>query len=299
LVFPANLTGRPNRSFDGILYRHPFGNSWYNSVQLSANQKYAHGLTWSGSYTFSRSIDITSGSQGSTDLNTGDFNEPNYYNRYELGKALSAFDSRHVFSFNSIYELPIGPGKSFGNTLAGPGKWILAGWQVGGIVSLRTGFPAWITISNRFSALGQKSETPDLMPGASNSPTTGSFQGCTQFPARADRPVGLSLGTPDLYFDPCAFAPPPARTLGNVGRNTLILPSSAVVDISLSKNFVLTETAALQVRFDGFNFFNKPNFSSPSRGMFDTQLRPTANPGRITSTNGTSRQLQFGARVTF
>jgi hypothetical protein len=298
LVFPANLTARPNPNFDGILYRHPFGNSWYNSAQLSVGHKYAYGLMWNGSYTFSKTIDITSGSQGGSDFSTGTFNESNYYHRH-LDKGLSVFDARHVVSFNSIYDLPVGPGKMFGSNMTGPTNWVLGGWQVGGIVSLRSGFPGWVTNTNRFPVLGQANETPDLVPGFSNSPTEGTFEGCALFPVREDRPVGMPLGGPDLYFDPCAFAPPPARTLGNVGRNTLVLPGRAAVDFTLSKNFAVTETADLQFRFEGFNFFNRVNFDQPAKNMFDASLRPATNPARITATRGSARQLQFSLKFTF
>lgn len=298
LVYPTSLTGLPNPNFGEILYRHAGSNSWYNSLQLNVTRKYAQGLQLGGSYTFSRSLDEVSGLSPASDSDVSPGRFLDYYHRF-LNKALSTFDARHVFSFNSIYELPVGPGKTFGGGLTGAGKWILAGWQLGGIVTMSTGFPSSIIVTDRFTSLGQRGDFPDLVPGASNSPTRGTFQGCTLFPSRDNRPSGAPLGTPDMYFDPCSFAPAPARTMGTVGRNTLILPGRATVDFSISKNFDVTETVNLQFRFEAFNFFNRPNFGAPERILFDSASRPQVNPGRIVNTVGTARQLQLGLKLTF
>jgi hypothetical protein len=299
LVFPTSLTGRPNRNFDVLRFRTPGGNTTYSSMQLNLTHKYAQGLQLSGSYTFSRATHEIGGLATASDTDTGPGVYSNYHHRAELNKGLSVFDSRHVATFNSTYELPFGSGKRFGGGLNGPASWLIAGWQLGGIVTLSAGFPSDMSVSSKFGSLGHTGERPDLVPGASNNPNEGTFQGCALFPVRADRPAGMALGGPDLFFDPCAFAPPPPRTIGNVGRNTLILPGRATIDVTLSKSFRLTEGGTLQFRFEGFNFLNKPGFRPPSRGVFDAQDRPTANPGRITSTLGTARQLQFGLKYTF
>jgi hypothetical protein len=304
LVFPANLTERPNTYFDLIRIRHTGYNSWYNSMQLNVTRKYAQGLQASGSYTFARNIDEISGIQTASDTDSGPNTLPNPHHK-DIYKGRSAFDSQHVFTFNSTYELPIGPGKTFGGGLAGVGKHLLAGWQLGGIASLAAGFPATAGMSARFSSLGHGNELPDLLPGYSNNPTSGTSAGCTLFrgpnDTRIDRviPAGTPLGTPDLYFDPCAFGFPAARTLGNLGRNTISMPGRITVDFNLSKNFDLTEVAKLQFRFEAFNLFNRPNFGTPSLSMFNTSGRPSATAGQITGTVGTSRQLQFALKLTF
>ena len=61
--------------------------------------------------------------------------DPNMY------KSLSQLDTRHLLTFYSTYELPIGPGKAFGSGLSGVGEKVLGGWQVNGIVTLRTALP--------------------------------------------------------------------------------------------------------------------------------------------------------------
>ena len=198
-----------------------------------------------------------------------------------------------MFSFNSTYELPIGPGKAFGNGLQGAGRQVLAGWQLGGIVSLRSGFAETVMLSNRLANFGVVEDSPDLAAGASNNPTKGVSIGC------AGIPQGTRVGTPDLWYDPCAFVLPPANALGNLGRNTLTMPGRATVDLSLMKNFDIKEAAKLQFRFEAFNLFNHTNLGTPARTVRNTSGVRNATAGRIDTTVGTPRQLQFALKLSF
>src|SRR5262249_35076051 len=159
---------------------------------------YSQGLQVNGSYTLSKNIDTISGVQTASDTNAGPNTIP-IYGLTQLYKGPSSFDARHVFSFNSTYELPVGPGKAFGNGLNGAAGQILAGWQFSGILSLRSGFAESVNISNRLANFGVNEEFPDLAPGASNNPTKGTSIGC------AGVAKGAPLGTPELWYDPCAF----------------------------------------------------------------------------------------------
>jgi hypothetical protein len=114
------------------------------------------------------------------------------------------------------------------------------------------------------------------------------------------------LGDPAKYFDPNAFALPPAGIYGNLARNSLIGPGLAKVDLSLSKRFQVTEMVDLDLRAEAFNLFNRPNFSIPSaRAIFSGVNATTGEPvrvssaGLITSTQTSSRQLQLGLKLIF
>jgi hypothetical protein len=274
--------------------------SSYHSFQMNVTRKYAQGLQMGGSYTFGKAIDHISGLQTSSDTSASTNSVPSIHHK-ESFRGLSAFDARHVFNFNSTYELPIGPGKALGSGLTGVGKWLLAGWQLGGVVALSAGFPTDITIGSRFGFLGHGTEYPDLAPGASNNPTSGTSLGCTLTISGGSRVIaaGTPVGTPDMYFDPCAFAFPAAQTLGNLGRNVVIMGGRAVVDFVLTKNMELTEAAKLQFRFEAFNLFNRVNLGIPSRSVFNARGQAPARAGEINSTMGTARQLQLGLRLTF
>ena len=287
---------RPNANFDNMRYRSPMANSWYNALQISASQRMRNGLQFSAAYTFSKNLDQISGLQSASDTDVG-FNQA-FYQNIAWTKGLSSFDSRNVFTASSTYDLPFGSGKMYGSGVTGAAAKVLGGWQLSGILSLRNGFPGQITRGNRYSGIGIAGETPDLAPGFSTNPTEGTYQGCAQYPATATRPAGLKLGTPEMYFDPCAFISPPDRTLGNVGRNTLILPGSASLDLTLGKDTQLTETTKLEFRFEAYNLFNRVNFSAPGRNVFTNANVPDPASGLIESSS-TARQLQFGLKLTF
>ena len=123
-------------------------------------------------------------------------------------------------------------------------------------------------------------------------------------------PAGQKLGGPDLYFDTCAFSIPVRGFLGTAGRNILRGPGFATLDFSVSKDSplgFLGESGALQFRAEFFNLLNRPNFLQPARTVYravstnpsNPPEAPIANAGRITSTSGTSRQVQLALKLIF
>lgn len=283
---------RPNPNFDNMRYRSPMANSWYNALQLSASQRIRQGLQFTASYTFSKNLDQISGLQTASDTDVG-FNQA-FYQNIDWTKGLSSFDSRNVFTLSSTYDLSMGPGRRYGSGLTGVAGKMLSGWQLSGIVTLRDGFPGQILRGNRYTALGIAAEVPDLVPGFSNNPISGTSAGCALFPGLA----GMKLGTPDLYYDPCAFVSPPDRILGNVGRNTLIMPGFALLDLTLGKDTQLTEAAKLEFRFEAYNLLNRVNLSAPGRNIMTNANVADPTAGQITSSDK-ARQLQLGMKVTF
>ena len=122
--------------------------------------------------------------------------------------------------------------------------------------------------------------------------------------------AGTPLGTPNLYFDPCAFAPQPLGTFGNLGRNILTGPSVWTLDFSAIKNFPITERRRLQLRVESFNTLNHPALGSPNTNWGGNTPKPAKNFGQIRDsvtggtffTAGTAyqmRQVQFALKYIF
>jgi hypothetical protein len=113
------------------------------------------------------------------------------------------------------------------------------------------------------------------------------------------------VGTPTLFFDPCAFAPQPLGTFGNLGRNTLIGPGLSDIDFLINKHFRLGEQRELQFRAEFFNILNHPNFEAPTatgRRIFAGGLNPapSSSAGVLPfQTTTSSRQIQFGLKFVF
>lgn len=73
-------------------------------------------------------------------------------------------------------------------------------------------------------------------------------------------------------------------------------------DFSLFKNnYVRRVSDAFNVQFraEFFNILNRTNFAPPldNRNVFDSSGNPIANAGLITSTQTSSRQIQFALKV--
>jgi len=273
--------GRRNPNFAGIWQRVTDSESFYNSLQVSVQKRMSHGWRAQASYTFSRSVDDSSG------INSQDFGNVVQYGMDwydpQRDRGLSAFDARHNLTFNWTWDLPIA--RESKGLVAG----FLKGWQVNNITTIRSGHPFTVEMGfNRSGNLNTTSfsrhERPNLKPGCSNNPI---------------------LGGPDRYWDVSCFSLPAANTYGDLGRNTLIGPGLVSIDLSLVKQFDLGRERTLQLRAECFNVPNHPNFSVPSGRIAFTGVNPDGSPviaptwGRITSTTTTSRQIQLGLKLGF
>src|SRR5262249_8052087 len=250
------------------------------------------GLQLQGSYTFSKSIDMSGGlfSEEANNAAVGVAIPDNIFNE----RGLSNFDIRHNVVLNVLYELP------FGKNAHGLAGQLGKGWGIGSIATFASGVP--FTVENSANRSQNKlsgasfADRPNLAPGASNNPTKGVSRGCAGVPA------GTPAGTPALYFDPCAFLPQPLGTFGNLARNTLLGPGTAEVDVSVTKNFPIREGKRLQLRAEAFNLPNHPNFQAPTtttRRIFNAAGTLSSTAGVLTATTTSSRQIQFGLKLIF
>ncbi|HLX45122.1 MAG TPA: hypothetical protein VKR43_16865, partial [Bryobacteraceae bacterium] len=242
------------------------GHSNYNALALDVNHRLAHGLQIRGVYTFSKSLDDGTAWNSSVGANAPGF--VMYPPNPRIDWGLSTYDVRHLASINGSWELPFLRANRF-----------LGGWTLSAIASIQSGFPF----------------TPQLGFNPSN-------DGDTRNPVRPSwNPAfqgSVISGGPNQYFNPNAFLPPASGTYGNVGRDTLIGPGSATVDVSLLKDTALTERLKLQLRGEFFNVLNHANFGTPNTIVFSSAtagVSPTA--GVITSTSTPSRQIQIGAKL--
>ena len=168
---------------------------------------------------------------------------------------------------------------------SGPAAAFLAGWQVGGIVTVANGNASNISVGfdrGQLDLSRPAELSPNLVPGADNNPV-------------------LSDGNdPRRYWDPSSFELPPAGTLGNLGRNTGIGPGVANVDFNLVKNFRVAEDRSVQFRGEFFNIFNRTQFDNPNRTVFRSSRGiPSGSFGRIRQTAATSRQIQLALKFLF
>jgi outer membrane receptor protein involved in Fe transport len=265
IVVPANQPLRqPN--FGRMRYRVSDGDSWYKGLTVGLNRRGTN-IQTQLSYTLGKSEDTGASALGGNDFE----NEPGGA-RYMFmkDKGLSPFDIRHSFVASVNWEVPFGRGSGFASAL-------IRDWSVGTLVRLRSGTPfSPDTGGLERGRQPDAPDLPDLCPGADPNPVRG---GATQ------------------YFDPTAFCLQPAGVIGNAPRNSIIGPGSATVDLMLSRSLPLGGSRSLQIRFETFNILNRANFALPTASIFNADGTYRSDAGRITSTIGTPRQVQLGAKI--
>ena len=269
---------RPNSSVDAVRLTSTDANSVYNSLQIGLTRRWESGFQLLFNYTYGRSLDDASAYRREF---TNSLPESPYYYDRRSHRGPSSFHIAHHAVFQYTWDLPLKfPPASFAGIL-------LNDWQTAGIVSLSGGYPFTANVSFDIANNGvREGHRPDLVPGADNNPV---------------------LGGPDTYFDVSAFELQPRGHLGTLGRNTLIGPGFATLDINLTRTVPITEQHTLQFRLEVFNLFNRANFSHPqNRGagggviIFNNLSGvPIGNAATIFSTTSSSRQLQLGMRYTF
>ena len=140
---------------------------------------------------------------------------------------------------------------------------------------------------------------PICAPGFSNIPASGTSAGCTNSDGTVAVAPGTKLGTPNLFFDPCAFSLEAPGTYGNLGRDTVIGPKLINLDMSLEKSFKPRESVSVQFRAESFNILNHPSFGLPANSVFASTGKYIGSAGSITTTTTQGRTIQFGLKVIF
>ena len=138
--------------------------------------------------------------------------------------------------------MPFGRRQRFGAHWVKPVDMALGGWQLGGIYTGHTGFPLTIKVSGDPSGTGARVERANLVR-----------------PARDPHKIGPNLP----YLDPTAYTVPTAHTFGTAGVGIVRGPGMSRVDLSLNKQFPVTERTYFQLRLAAFNATNTPIFRSP------------------------------------
>jgi hypothetical protein len=120
------------------------------------------------------------------------------------------------------------------------------------------------------------------------------------------------------YLNPAAFTTPAPGTFGNFRRNNLSGPNLAQLDLTLSKQFHLTERANIEFRSEIYNVLNHPNFANPGNVRLNQTLTSASQPGNAFSQSlagsswgvksatvgnqvgiGANRQIQLSLRASF
>jgi hypothetical protein len=229
----------------------------YNALQAVFQKRYSHGLDYQVAYTYSKCMTDNSGYFGTWGSTQGAPAMPYYQNLYNPGGdyAPCYFDAKHILSSYAVYELPFGRGKKWGGNASGVVNQIAGGWSVNPIISIHTGFPLALYDSgsapNNVNSRGQR---PNCGAGAGKV-----FGRQAGFDSKSGKYVGYQWfdNTPYTATGPEQFGSCPAQ--GPVRG-----PGFGDVDLSVQKNFPVTERVRVQFRADFLNAFNRVNLNTPA-----------------------------------
>jgi hypothetical protein len=210
---------------------------------------------------------------------------PYYQNLYNprADYAPCYFDSKHILSAYAVYEIPFGHGKKFGHDVNGAVNAIAGGWSIAPIIQVHTGFPlALYNFTNDPSNTGSRGARPDCGPGAGRV-----FGRKNAFDPSSGAYIGYQ------WFDPTPYSlPTNAEGFGNCpAQGPVRGPGFGDVDLSLQKNFALSERMKLQFRADFLNAFNRVN-------LITDCCTTAVGPGMgILSSSQPPRNIQFALKL--
>jgi hypothetical protein len=259
----------PYSGFTTISLSANEANTHYNGLQVDLNSQLSHDLNLRAFYTLSRAIDPTTGGSGGGDLGT----VSNPYAGWLYDNGPSGYDRTHIAVVDFIYDIPL-----FRHNDSKLLKSVAGGWQVSGIVTLESGLPINITLGGAQGGNGI---------GGTNRPN---LTGAISYPKTAV--AGVKQGI--QYFDPTAFAAPTMGAWGTLGHNALRGPGRDNWNMSLFKNFTLSESrgSRLELRLETFNTWNHTQFNGVDTTRADGRF------GQFTSAFD-PRILQLGAKIYF
>ncbi len=274
----------------------------YHGLTLSVQERAWHGLSGRISYTYSHAFDeVSNGGVVNTPFSVitsiGVQIDPRSL-RANYGPA--DYDARHQLTASYIYELPFKTNKRFLDLG-------VRGWQLSGTMFWRTSFPFSFIDGGTIGGLAANNlagATPAialLQPEFSqrNFPNAGL---CTLNPCfQVRNPDGTLPNSAPFVLDSAT------NFTGRVGRNAFRGPGFVGGDMSLRKNFTVTERVGLQIGVEAYNWLNHanygipyPNTNAPFFGSVAFQQTPPTSPyGAFAAAATDQRMAQLTAKVTF
>ena len=294
---PALLTSGALPNVGTIEGDLPWATNNYYAMQAVFARRFTKGLSFNANYTWAHGLgDAVAGSGAGTAIGMIP-TDP----RADYGN--SGVDIRDRFASSLSYQLPFGRNASGAKAIA------TKGWEWNYIMFWETGQPFGVT----------DSETNANGVAQINLPTLTADR-----PNRVPGTLYKTSSSPGLsnWLNTAAFTPQPAGTLGDEGNNPFYGPHTRRADMSVFKNFAVTDRVSAQFRAECYNISNTPNFVNPGSaisswtagpehdastpiskvGLLPGDVATTAGGfGSVTSTvpNVNPRQFQFALKLLF
>ncbi|PYV00609.1 MAG: hypothetical protein DMG26_15075 [Acidobacteria bacterium] len=245
----------------------------YHALQATLQKRFSQGLQYQVAYTYSKCMTNSIGYYGSWGgqvVPTAAYWQNLYDSHSEWAPCIN--DVTHLLSTYAVYELPFGRGKKFGSNWNSATRGVLGNWQVSGILQLRGGFPSTVFASDN-SGTGERTQRAN----------------CLAPPKYPKSNVSASDGGGIQWLDGSSYGPQDVGSFGTCGVGTFRGPGLRTFDLSLQKDFPISESKRLEFRSEFINFTNTPILNAPGvwiGGGF----------GQIQGSQG-ARNIQFGLKL--
>jgi hypothetical protein len=320
----------------GYLWPNPIGsgdvlNPNFGSIRgmFYSGSSIFHGLQLQGAFTWSKSIDDSSGTGYADQFSNSMSSLVHFDNR--LLRGVSDFNIGRTLVINGIWQVPTA--KSLNPIVGG----LVNGWQVQSIFKVNDGIPFTPTFGTGSDPLGLNSsddwDYPSRLSGSGcNSPVNPgnpvqyvktqcfsvptapnlAFWNANCDPAPPSLGYGFDPANPGNPVAANSGNPPPAwlprlacfNLRGNVGRNILTAPGLINMDFAVFKNNHIrriSETFNIQFRAEMFNILNRANFAPPvlpdQTDIFNGDGNLNDSAGQLISTVTDAREIQFGIKI--
>jgi Carboxypeptidase regulatory-like domain len=246
-----------------------WGASEFNALQITAEKRFSHGLSFTASYNWQKLMDNNTGPWPTGVTLSGTSYQD--YNDLRAEWSVSSTDVPYQVIVGYIWQLPFGAGRPI--LKAGWPSKILGDWQMEGITTFQSGQPLGIT----------------------DATNTDESEDSTQRPNWNGRNPALSNPTINEWFNTSVFSQPAAFTYGSAPRlfGSLHADSMSNFDFSMIKNIPLTERFQLQFRAEFFDLFNTPQFGPPATSY------GAAGFGSVGSQINNPRIIQLALKLLF
>lgn len=281
----SGAAGRPlNQQFGrtaSTIKAQPFGTTMYDSLQATLERRFANGMQFNASYTWSKVIGYQDNNDSGPSVASLAY--------FERNRFVRGYDIPHNLAMTHIWELPFGKGRKFASS--GPVAWLVGGWQINNVFSIFSGSPFTVSSAGDTLNMPGSAQTADLI--------------------KPEVRILGGVGRGQSYFDPDAFAAVREARFGNTGHNILRGPGVFNWDFGVFRSFKIGERFQLQFRGEAFNFTNTPHFNNPGGNVSaynPTLADPLRRFGGFSEITGTrslgrdgydERQFRVGLRLGF
>jgi hypothetical protein len=244
----------------------------YNALQATLHKRFGMGLTYQVAFTYSRGMSDSIGyyGQGAQAGSQSAYWQNLFNQQSEFGPTY--FDEKFNFVPSVVYELPFGRGRKYGSAWNKAVDGMFGGWQLGSIYTAHTGFPLTIKLASDPSGTGARSYRANVV-GTPHDPH--------------------QVGPGNTWLDVTAYATPALHTFGNSGVGVVRGPGESRLDLSIAKQFHVTEKKYFELRGEAFGVTNTPIFYSPASQTITSTLF-----GQIRSSEG-ERNMQVAMKFYF